>query len=134
MLNSIWFSINPSSLVTEVRKTLSESCSIFCRVLSVKITFSIGVSVGFSIENKIEFSIDPSVKTNQKMILEWTYDLNSNNHRFQKNFTLIIEDRSSALYLAGGLIMLLAIFVFMYFSKKKSEKSAVNETLTDSQE
>ena len=71
-------------------------------------------------DNLLEFSVEPSVKKNNKVIFEFAYDLDGQNHRFQKNLNLIVEDRSFALYIAGGLLMLLAIFVFFRFFNKKA--------------
>lgn len=85
-------------------------------------------------ENFIEFSVEPNVKINKNVILEFSYDYEGKKHRFQKNFTLIVEDRSFVLYIAGGLLSLLAVFVFLRFFSKKSEKSAMKETLSESQE
>lgn len=79
-------------------------------------------------ENFIEFSVEPNVKINKTVILEFSYDYEGKKHSFQKNFTLIVEDRSFALYFAGGLLALLAVFVFLRFFNKKSDSSKMKKS------
>ncbi|MFH1239594.1 MAG: hypothetical protein V1672_00045 [Candidatus Diapherotrites archaeon] len=71
----------------------------------------------------LEFSVEPKTQRDNSVMLEFSYDLEGKKHRFQKNFNLIVEDRSFVLYIAGGLLALLAIFVFLHFSNKKSVAS-----------
>ena len=74
-------------------------------------------------ETFLELSVEPKMTRNNNVIFEFSYDLDGKNHKFQKNFNLIVEDRSFVLYIAGGLLALLAVFVFLHFSNKKSKNS-----------
>jgi len=82
----------------------------------------------------LEFSVEPKTQRDNSVMLEFSYDLEGKKHRFQKNFNLIVEDRSFALYIAGGLLALLAIFVFLHFSNKKSVALEIQNSDSDTQE